>query len=70
MEISVPICLKHAFAYSETDPSIEKFCEMLNDCLKQKNGSVNKQGRFIIKVSILQPKGNAGIYRNTDGLPA
>jgi hypothetical protein len=52
MEISVPICLKHAFAYSETDPSIEKFCEMLNDCLKRKDGPVNKQGRFIIKVSI------------------
>lgn len=51
-EITVPVCFKHANLYKENEGSVVEFCRQLNECMKRKDGPLNKQGRFVIQLSI------------------
>lgn len=55
-EISVPICFKHVSVYNENEGAVAEFCRQLNECMKRKDGPLNKQGRFVIQLSIYPGK--------------
>lgn len=51
-EVSIPICLKHPFLYTDDDFSVKAFCSELEYCMNREDGPIGEQGKFVINLKV------------------
>ncbi|OMF66243.1 hypothetical protein [Paenibacillus glucanolyticus] len=51
-EVSIPICLKHPFLYTDDDVSVKAFCNELLYCMRREDGPIREKGRFVINLKV------------------